>query len=90
MAYIIWGREVGENGTPHLQGYCELNKQQSRKQITKIPGFAKAWTQRRHQKSSQKQAIDYCKKDGDWEEHGEPKVRNAPLCAFCRKYNSNE
>lgn len=41
-SYIIWGKEVGEQGTPHLQGYIELKKRYSIRQLKKFPGFARA------------------------------------------------
>lgn len=39
--YIVYGREVGENGTPHLQGYIYFNNQRQHKAVTRLlPG---AW-----------------------------------------------
>lgn len=67
--YIIIGKEVGEEGTPHLQGYAECKDQQTFDQIKLI-------SPRLHiekRRGSQKQAIRYCKKDGDFVEKGEPK-----------------
>lgn len=66
--YIVYGKEVGESGTPHLQGYCELKRQQRNSYIHKfIPRgfFAKRL-------GTAAQAIKYCKKDGDFTEHGTP------------------
>lgn len=59
VKYIVIGKEVGESGTPHLQGYVEFNNSTSFKSIQKK--FFKAHIEMRH--GSPKQASDYCKKD---------------------------
>lgn len=67
FTYIVVGREVGEAGTPHLQGYAELNGQKSLRQL-------QALNQRWHierRRGTPQQASDYCKKDGDFFESGE-------------------
>lgn len=66
-SYLVFGREVGESGTPHLQGYCELRKRTAFNKIKKI--IPKAHIEPR--RGSAKQAADYCKKDGDFFEVGE-------------------
>jgi hypothetical protein len=35
VSYIVFGKEVGESGTPHLQGYCEFKNSTSFKSIQK-------------------------------------------------------
>lgn len=61
IRYLVAGREVGESGTPHLQGYCELTKQVAFDNIkTMIPT---AHIEKRF--GTAKQASDYCEKDGD-------------------------
>lgn len=69
FSYIIFGHEKGTEGTPHLQGYAELKKQQRRKRILKA--MPRAFIDRR--RGSQKQAIAYCKKEGHFEEKGMPR-----------------
>ena len=67
VKYLVYGREVGENGTPHLQGYVELcNCKKFTTIKKKIP---RAHLETR--KGTPQQAADYCKKDGDFTEIGE-------------------
>lgn len=65
ITYIIYGREVGEEGTPHLQGYLQAN-QDKYKRLMKVIGTCHM----EKQKGDSRQASDYCKKDGDWVEFG--------------------
>ena len=67
--YLIIGHEQGGQNTPHLQGYIEFKKKQS---FSVLKKFNKRihWEPRR---GKQNQAIDYCKKEGNFEEYGEPK-----------------
>lgn len=71
FSYIIIGKEVGDEGTPHLQGYFELKKQSRFNKVKLIN--TKMFFERR--KGSQEQAIAYCKKDGVYEENGVRKVQ---------------
>ncbi|AHH31481.1 replication-associated protein [Dragonfly larvae associated circular virus-9] len=64
--YIIIGREVGEEGTPHLQGYIELKKKSSLNQIKKVNQKIH-WEQLRGKPF---QAADYCKKENNFQEWG--------------------
>lgn len=65
--YIIWGREVGEEGTPHLQGYCELGSPQRLTAMKKL--IPRAHFERRL--GNRDQARNYCMKDGIVTEHGD-------------------
>jgi len=72
ITYIIYGYEVGKTGTPHLQGYAELNHKMRIQTIKKLGvGFERMHIEPRQGK--QLEAIKYCKKDGQWMEFGEPK-----------------
>lgn len=64
--YLIVGREVGSEGTAHLQGYCYF-------QNAKAASTLKRLLSRAHleaAKGSPEQNRQYCSKDGDYEEHG--------------------
>ena len=64
--YIVAGREVGEEGTPHLQGYVEFTRKKSLSTIRRLLPRAH-WERRR---GSACEAADYCKKDGDFFQEG--------------------
>lgn len=69
--YLVFGREEGENKTPHLQGFFILNKKKTRGALDKLIAFEgkRAWFAMAV--ATSKQASDYCKKDGDFEEIGD-------------------
>lgn len=68
VEYMIIGWEVGEQGTEHLQGYMEFKNQ---KRLTEAKIHPKLHLEQR--RGTQKQAIDYCMKDGQYYEFGEKK-----------------
>lgn len=65
--YMVFGREVGVENTPHLQGFVILNKKQ-RLTALKKKGFNAHFTPNDKKVDC---AINYCKKDGDFEEIGD-------------------
>ena len=74
VTYGVYGRETGESGTPHLQGYVVFSDQKTFNQAKQLLGS------RVHLEVSRgtpKEASDYCKKEGDYNEYGElPDVSN--------------
>lgn len=68
VSYVVFGREVGENGTPHLQGYVEFKTRWDLVRCTRSFLPRAHFEQRR---GTPQEAADYCKKDGDWEQSGE-------------------
>jgi len=63
--YIVYGKEIGASGTPHLQGFIRFNAQKSLKQAIKaLPGCHVEVA------NTFQAAMDYCKKDGDYVERG--------------------
>lgn len=68
-SYILWGREIGENGTPHLQGFM-VSYRTTLTALKRRIGIDALHLE--IMKGSLEEAITYCKKDGDWEEHGTP------------------
>lgn len=67
VSYLVFGREVGDSGTPHLQGYLELTKRLSLAGVKRLLG-QRVHLERRG--GSQEEADEYCKKDGDFEAFG--------------------
>lgn len=68
MNYMVFGFEIGKKGYPHYQGYLELKKEMSYKDLQEIIGGPARFAQRRGTKL---QAINYCQKDGNFIEYGQ-------------------
>lgn len=63
----IYGKEVGQNNTPHLQGYLELKKKE------RLSGLKTKFGNRFHfekMKGTPEQAVKYCIKDNDYVKYG--------------------
>lgn len=65
--YYVYGEEVGQEGTPHLQGFVRFKNPVSFKRIKSI--LTRAHLEQ--QKGSSVEAANYCKKDGEFVEWGE-------------------
>jgi hypothetical protein len=78
--YTIIGKEKGEQGTPHLQGFTVLYKRGSLITVKKLHATAH-WERA---KGSAQQNRDYCSKEGDVTEWGEIPVKgkSADFSAF--------
>lgn len=66
--YLIFGRETGASGTPHLQGFCIFP---TPKRLRAVRSLLSARVHVERARGTSQQARDYCKKDGDYEEFGE-------------------
>lgn len=75
--YLIYGHEVGEKGTYHLQGYVHFHNQIAFKSAKSLLGGRVHLEKRR---GTIEQAIQYCQKDSVFEEFGEkpvsPNIKN--------------
>lgn len=72
---FIVGKEIGESGTPHLQGYLEFKNAISMKSLKK-------WLPRAHlekARGSSKQNYDYCSKAGDFRTNMFPDLKKRLL-----------
>lgn len=65
----VIGYEVGESGTPHLQGYIHLLKKERKSTLIKKLGTRVSLRPVRNDTA----CIEYCKKDGNFESYGFPK-----------------
>lgn len=66
--YIVFGKEVGENGTNHLQGYIEFGSNRKLERLKREISNRAHWEKRR---GKAEEAANYCKKDEDYIELGE-------------------
>lgn len=65
--YIVYGREIGESGTKHLQGFISFKSAKTLSATFKtLPGCHVEIA------NTIDEAIKYCKKDGDFTERGKP------------------
>lgn len=62
--YLIFGKEIGKKGTPHLQGYFELKVKMRLGGVKTVPGMARAHLEPAGGSSHEND--DYCEKDGDY------------------------
>jgi len=59
--WIVIGREVGESGTPHLQGAVILSRRTSFTVIKRMVGFARAHIEPMH--GTPEDSLEYCSKE---------------------------
>jgi hypothetical protein len=71
--YLLLGFEVGDKGTPHIQGYVELRFKQRLKALSKLLPRAHIESC----KGTQAHNIHYCKKGGDFVEFGTPRKQGS-------------
>lgn len=84
--YGVCGKEVGESGTPHLQGYLILAKKLRINQVrTLLGGRAHCEIAR----GTPRQASEYCKKGGEYIEEGDCPAGNEAV-AGSRKRSRDE
>lgn len=65
--YVIYGREVGQDGTPHLQGYVYFHNARQRKAVSRL--LPRAHLAPANGSAAQNRT--YCTKDGDFTEFGD-------------------
>jgi len=66
--YLVYGNELGDSGTPHLQGYCILKTKLRLRNVKLLRGFERAHLE--VSRGTPAEAANYCKKDGDFNEYG--------------------
>lgn len=66
VSYIIYGKEIAESGTPHLQGFITCDKKSRLQLVKTVIGANPHLEISRNVNAS----IQYCKKDGEWVEFG--------------------
>jgi hypothetical protein len=66
--YLVYGEEIGDNGTPHLQGFISFN---TRKTLQTVRTTVSTSAHFEVARGTPAQASDYCKKDGAFTEFGQ-------------------
>eukprot|EP00798_Chlamydomonas_sp_ICE-L_P018616 gene18616-25130_t len=73
VKYVVFGREIGEEGTPHLQGFVIMKNKGRLASMKKLHATAH-WE---ICKGNWEQNYDYCTKDEDFTEHGVKPISKA-------------
>jgi len=60
--YICYGKEVGANGTPHLQGVIYFRNGKTMSAVSKLKGFRRAALFAKYKESTFERWANYCKK----------------------------
>jgi len=68
VEYLVFGKEVGDSGTPHLQGFVKFRE---RKRLQQVKQLLRNDTVHCEVARHVVQAAEYCKKDGEFQEFGE-------------------
>ena len=68
VKYAVFGYEVAETGTPHLQGFLSLTK---RKRMSAVKSILNERCFVETRRGTKKQAIEYCKKENNFKEFGD-------------------
>lgn len=63
FSFLLYGREVGAQGTPHLQIYLETSGKMSLSSMKKIPGLSRCHLEKANGSSAQNLA--YCSKEDE-------------------------
>lgn len=71
VVYLVFGRELGATGTRHLQGYVRFP---NAKVLASVKSLVSTRGHYEIARGTPLQASTYCKKDGDFEEFGQPPV----------------
>lgn len=80
---LTCGHEVGEEGTKHLQGYCEFKKKVRLTYILNLMGDNKFHWEKKAKKATVQQAIRYC-----WKEDNSPYVQD--MCGPPKRFKYEE
>lgn len=68
IVYLVYGREIGSSGTPHLQGFVSFSK---RRRLTFVRSIFGDRIHAETARAKPRVAAEYCKKDGVYLEFGE-------------------
>lgn len=77
IKYGVLGKEVASTGTPHLQGYIQLKQPKTISALQKVLTNAGLRVSVIIARGNWQQNSDYCSKDGDVFEWGEPKKQGS-------------
>lgn len=86
--YVVYGKEVGESGTPHLQGYVQFKAQLRLASCKKVHPTC-YWDAAR---GTPEENLEYCSKQGDHYEFGTAvkKAQRSDIDAFKEAVSSGE